>query len=367
VAAVALVLAACGAHPFVAPTTTQVASQSHTPLATSGAVTITRHPALGVDLYAPRDLSVATIEGKDAQLLKITKRELGINSVGIVWNLYTPNRHSNVVEASGGSLSAKDVILLTRMAEKDGLSVEYRPIIRVGPSAGWEGDISPESLSKWFTSLYNVELPYLRVARQLHVREFVVQTELVHLNTQSGYWTSYFARVRRQCPHTIISAAAAAQSYFPKLGLRPVLVPSRSYRYFGFDAYMPLKKLPASAPLAEVVKRWEGWFATVKTSVRERTTIQETGIPAARGAYSFPANWNKWQSPKLRDVTVQARWIKAACISVEHFHMRGVYFYNVNLTDGIPWPTSNVTFMGKKASVAAIKSCLSIFHEKPSS
>ncbi|HEV8065390.1 MAG TPA: hypothetical protein VGP46_11185, partial [Acidimicrobiales bacterium] len=72
-----------------------------------------------------------------------------------------------------------------------------------------------------------------------------------------------------------------------------------------------------------------------------------------------------WSKVTASDPEVQANWFQAACDVVEQFHMRGIFFFNVNLTDyPSPWPPgSPVTFMDKPESVAAIRGCLKTFHE----
>ena len=120
-------------------------------------------PVLGVDLYAPKNYTAAQVEAHGERTLAYIKNVLKADAVGIVWNFYAANLYSDAVEATGATLSASNVGILTKIATQDHLLVEYRPLILV-PSAPnhWEGLINPYPPAEWFNSYYRAELPYLR-------------------------------------------------------------------------------------------------------------------------------------------------------------------------------------------------------------
>ena len=69
-------------------------------------------------------------------------------------------------------------------AKQQGMTVELRPIIRVGvpanwgnPHYSWEGFIDPANQSAWFRSLLSAETPYLKFLRSFPGSQFVVATE----------------------------------------------------------------------------------------------------------------------------------------------------------------------------------------------
>ena len=82
------------------------------------------------------------------------------------------------------------------------------------PSASdhWEGLISPYSPAEWFNSYYRAELPYLRLAQQLGVSEFVTASEMQELN-DSPLWPSFFAQISRVY-HGAISYSSWDGNYF---------------------------------------------------------------------------------------------------------------------------------------------------------
>jgi hypothetical protein len=93
--------------------------------------------------------------------------------------------------------------------------------------------------------------------------------------------------------------------------------------------------------------------------VLNRTIIDETGIQARAGAYFDPANL---RTPGQLSGRVQANWYTAACKTVRRYHLGGVFFWKVDLTDNPTYPaTSLSTFEGREGAVA-ISDCARILH-----
>jgi hypothetical protein len=284
-------------------------------------------------------------------MLAYIKNVLKADAVGIVWDFYVTSRYSSAVRSTGATLSARDVAILTGIAERDHLLVEYRPVILImtTPTGNpWEGLITPIDPASWFASYYQAELPYLQVAERLRVGEFVTATEMHDLNG-SALWPSFFARVARVY-HGVVSYSAWNQDYF--YSTQPLL----PVQDLGMDMYHSLN-LPSSATTAQVTSAWEQFFGTVSTAVLHRTAIDETGISARAGAYQTPPNM--WTGGTL-DEGVQANWYIAACRTVRLYGLRGVFFWKVDLADNPAHPaTSLSTFEGKEGAVA-ISECAKI-------
>lgn len=344
-------LAACG-HPLIPP------SALKTPAPPSGKIAGGAAPAgpasapvLGVDLYASDGYPVREVRSDGARSLAYIKQVLGAQSVGIVWNLYSPSTRSDVVRRSPISLSPSAVAALVTMARADGLSVQLRPLIRVGRRRTWEGRIRPRDPSAWQASLYRAERPYLQVAQRLGVSQFVVGTELVKVGL-SGDWPSFLTMVRSVYSGQLSYAAQMKQYFGRPRAMPPVGV-------YGLDAYPDEDDLPATASAGQVAAAWYQVFAQTPASVLHRTVISEISIPALAGAYVRPWNWNM---ARKRDDLVQARWFTAACEAVWRYRLRGIYFYEVNLTDDPARPSQFAAFfMGRPASVTAIRGCRSLF------
>jgi hypothetical protein len=363
--AAALMISGCG--PPLNPEPLPKAPETAASLGTSDWPALGANgPVLGVNLYALGNYPAATVQAYGTRMLGYIKHVLKADAVGIVWNFYTRNPYKDPVGASRATLSPRNVGILTQIAERDGLAVEYRPLIVISRAGNpWEGRIRPYPEKGWFSSYYQAELPYLRVAQRFHVSEFVTATELTGLN-HSGYWPSFFARVSKVY-HGIISYAAWDGDYFghkpggqgspapPFQVARPELLRAK---YLGLDMYWHMNLPPGATP-TKVTAAWDGLFSKVPAQILRRTAIDETGIQARVGAYLNPGDL---AAPGRPDERVQANWFTAACAMVAKYHMRGVFFWKVDLTDNPVHPaTSLSTFEGRKG-VAAISECARILH-----
>jgi hypothetical protein len=344
---VAVTLAGCG-HPLI-PASIADPTPSHRPFAGTPARPVpgTDRPVLGVDLYVKGAEPPATVRREGARDLTYMHRTLGAQSAGIVWNLYSPGNASATVSRTSITLSPAGVATLTKLAEAKGMSVEYRPLIRVGPSQTWEGFISPPAEAAWFASFYQAELPYLRLAQQLHVREFVVGTELHELNS-SPFWRAFLDKVRKVY-HGIVSVSSFQGQYY-----RGQLLPLTDY---GMDPY-PDIKLPDNATVGQLTAAWEALFARVPAGVREQTMMEEVGFISEDGAYQWPQLWSRRGPVNWR---MQARWFTAACRTVAQWHMRGIYFYEMPLEENPASPMPFPAYFEGRPAARSIKGCLAIF------
>jgi hypothetical protein len=351
-AAAGLLATACG-HPLIPASALKLPAKVHhtTLKATPPPKYKVKAPVLGVDLYAKNNYSPSVDFADGVRTISYIKNVLKAKAVGILWNFYSPGRNSNVVQARKSTTSVADVVMLTKIAKRYGLQVEWRPLIFVPSHANnpWEGEISPPNPKNWFNSYFSVEYPYIKAAQKLHINEFVAATEL-HLLNGSRYWGSFFNRVAKNY-HGVVSYAAWYGDYLPPRGhLLPVSL-------YGMDMYKALN-LKYNASLARVTATWEGVFAKMPKAVLERTALDEEGIEARRGAYGLPPNLG---APGVRDDSVQANWFTAACRTVAHYHMRAIYFFKVDLTDHPAEPASSMsTFEGRKGAVA-ISNCAKLF------
>jgi hypothetical protein len=356
--AAVLVLAGCG-HPLIPASVIRQAeagsrspapSPSSSVIAPAPSLTAAR-PVLGVDLYALSNYSAARVRAYGARTLGYIANTLHADAVGIVWDFFAPSQGASAVLSTGATLSPGNVAILTRIAQADHLAVEYRPLIMVDdPANHWEGLVNPARPAAWFASYFAAERPYLQVAQRLHVGEFVTSTEMHDLNGRPR-WAAFLAHVGRVY-HGIVSYTEWDTDYF---SARPRFLP---VRYLGMDMYQPVA-LPPSAPPARVAAAFEALFRRQPAAVLRRTAIDESGIQARAGAFGDPANL---RAPGTLDEGVQAAWYTAACLTVRRLHLRGVFFWKVDLTDNPAHPaTSLSTFEGKEGA-AAIRGCARILY-----
>jgi hypothetical protein len=308
-------------------------------------------PVVGVNLYAVHNYSVAQTVTDGTRTLAYVKDNLHASAVDLVWNMYAPSDSSDsVVTKETETLRAPNIGILTRIAQQDGLSVEYRPMMFVETTGNtWEGLIKPSNPGAWFNSYYEANLPYLQMAQKYHIGEYVIGTEMNDLSPDPQ-WPAFLARSAEVFTGQI-SFTANDNVYFPSA------TPPPPTRLAGVDMYEKLRLLP-SAPLSEVVADYEKFFAGVPATLLKRTAIQETGIEARAGAYGDPPNMER---PGELDEIVQYDWFMAGCETVKRFHLRGIFFWKVDLADyPVDHPASSLsTFEGKSGAVA-ISKCASI-------
>ncbi len=343
-----LALSGCSFHPFIPRSALQPTAHpsrpSLLPPIRPG------HPVLGVDLYVGSDYPMHTIRVDGLRDLSYIRHSLHAQSVGIVWNLFSPGWHSETVRSTNITLHPAGIAVLTREAQSLGMAVVYRPIIRVGPEWRWEGKITPPDERAWFTSLFRAELPYLQIAWRLRIKRFIVGTELWRLNNSPAW--PYFLDQVHKVYHGVISVAQYQSNYLAKR-----LLPISEY---GIDPY-PSFSLPDQASQARVTAAWEHWFAAVPSAIRERTALDEVGFIAQDGAYSQPQRWI-YRAPTNH--AMQAKWFTAACQTVEHYHMRGVWFYDMNLTDDPAHPSRFPAYFVRNLGSQAIRGCLRLFQKR---
>jgi hypothetical protein len=346
-----MLITAC-VHPLIPASALRPPVAHHaTTLSTPDTRYQVRRPVLGVDLYATNNYSMPTTFVYGVRTISYIKNVLKASAVGILWNLYAPSRTSNVIEARKYSLSVSNVMMLTRLAERYGLRVEYRPLVFVlhHKNNPWEGLIQPRSQRTWFNSYFNAERPYLVAAQKLHVSEFVAATETRSLNG-SSQWPSFFRRVGH-IYHGVVSYASWYGDYLPPTGhLLPVGL-------YGMDMYKALN-LKYSASPARVTSAWENVFAGTPEAILKRTALDEIGIEGREGAYKLPPNLG---APGVPDQDVQANWFAAACKTVLHYHLRGVYFFKVDLADNPAHPAQSLSVFEGRRGAVAISDCAKLF------
>jgi Glycoside Hydrolase Family 113 len=308
-------------------------------------------PVVGVNLYAVHNYSTAETTADGTRTLAYIKNVLHASAVDLVWIMYAPSYSSDsVVTKKAETLTASNIGILTRMAQQEGLYVEYRPMMFVETTGNtWEGLIKPSAPGKWFDSYYQANLPYLAMAQKYHINEYVIGTEMNDLSPDPQ-WASFLAKSAKVFTGQI-SYTANDNVYFPPATQFPPTPLT------GVDMYEKLRLLP-SASLSEVVAAYEKFFAEVSPSLLKRTAIQETGIEARAGAYGDPPSLGR---PGELDEAVQYNWFTAGCEAVKRFHLRGIFFWKVDLADyPITHPASSLsTFEGKSGAVA-ISKCASI-------
>ena len=348
--AAAVAVIAAGYGQSATPASAAVATKQAADVAIAPAAA----PVLGVDVESDVNYSVSTAKAYGSRLAAYIHGTLDATSLGLIWVLCDPSFTSDIVGKCQRTLSSPAVKAIAEEAHQDGLAVQLRPLIRVGPPAdwgnphfSWEGFIDPANQLAWFRSLLAAETPYLKVLRGIPGSQFVVSTEPWDIaNSPHWLWLLGKAHGICQCATSIASQTAR---------YRVGVLPSRNAP--GVDWY-PHLNIPANASQQTVTDGWEASMNMVPQWVRARTTLDEEGIRGTVGAYQHPEEWNI-NGPN--DPQVQARWFTAVCQSVVSFHMRGVYFYNIPLNDNPAHPFNFPAYFVGNAGSTAIQGCAKLF------
>lgn len=308
-------------------------------------------PIVGVNLYAVANYTAAQTVAYGERTLPYIKNTLHARAVDLVWNFYDPSYTANsVVTSKATTLTPANIGILTKMAERDGLFVEYRPLIFLQTKGNnWEGLVEPKNPAAWFNSYYQQNLPYLKLAQQYHIAEYVIATEMKRLSP-AKQWKSFLAKSAKIFKGQISYTQDQYVYFPPNTDLPPT-------RLTGLDMYEPLK-LPASASLSQVEAAYDKFFAKTPATQLRRTAIQETGIEARAGAYSDPPNLTL--TGKL-DPVIQYNWFTAGCAAVKKFHLRGIFFWKVDLADNPAHPASSLSTWEGRLGAKAISNCAAIF------
>jgi hypothetical protein len=327
----------CSSHAAAAGLFPSPAPSRHT----SGQNTFT----VGVDLYAIHNYSLAQARTYGQRDIAWIARSLGLRAMQIDFNITADDQG---VRPGLDTPSTADIAELTDIGHSYGMQVSYRVLF-----TGGLGSIPPAETAAWFASLYAAELPYLELAQREHAAEFIVGTEREAVEDSQG-WGHFYA-MASYVYHGVLSYASwgggpGAGGVFG--GDLSGLTPDSLY---GVTAY-PSVSLPPSASQQQLDAAWEAFLGHAPASVLRRTAIDETGIPAADGAYARPWDWGAFTGPL--DDLIQARWFTAACTAARAQHMRGIWFFPVYLDDNPAHPYSGLAkFESRPASEDAIRAC----------
>lgn len=351
-AAVAVIAAGCGQSPAPAR-----AAASMRLTAGRAARAPQARPVLGVDVESDVNYPVATAEAYGRRVIGYIHSGLHANSVGLVWDFCDPSFTANVVRRCRSSLSVRAVRGIAKEARQEGVTVQLRPIIRVGPPANWgnshlswEGFINPRNQAKWFHRLLRAETPYLKILRGFPRSQFVVGTEPYYIASSPDWrWLEHKA-------HSVCQCATVVSAQFERYQVGAV--PSR--KTAGVDWYAHLL-IPNNSSQARVTAAFEASLKMVPRRLLADTALDEEGIRATAGAYPHP---EKWDINGPSDPEVQTRYFTAACQTVEHYHMRGVYFYQMPLNDNPAHPFTFPAYFVKDAGAKAIQGCARMFRAR---
>jgi hypothetical protein len=308
-----------------------------------------RGMTVGVDLNVNRPYTPAEIESWGHRDIAYMADVLHVQAVGIDFNLVIPYEGSDQVEPTNyATATVSDIEILTRIAESYHLQIEYRVLYWLSGNAK---TLHPAHPAAFFANLLTAESPYLRLAQQYGVSQFIAGTEWASFEEQPE-WTSFLTDAG-QIYHGVLSYAMWGGE------------PGQGGVFWGQGCDMPITvcgvtfypdlKLGPTASVSQVAAGWEADLTRLPASTLENLEIDEVGIPAITSAYHEPWDWT--MTGKIDD-TVQATWYTAACDAAHAEHLSGLWFWTMPIdADPSSAAAAPTLFAGRSASVAAIRAC----------
>lgn len=261
-------------------------------------------------------------------------RSLGANSMSVNFLVSVDGLTGNRAYAGPETPTPASLRQILAAAKAEHLRVALRPLVDETniPRPQWRGTLRPTSPAQWFSSYGRLMGTYARLAQATCSAELVVGAELSSLQSDDAGWMRVLADVRAAGYRGDVTYAAnwdrpASLPFAPRSGVDfyPKLAVSNAVSTPRLTAAMvaAFQKMPASF-LASLV-------------------VQETGLSAYGGKFSFPSLWNPGSAPSFEQ---QARWFTAACDAARAVKAQGLYYWGLDSgTDPLqPDPNTLGTF-----------------------
>lgn len=308
-------------------------------------------PQAGIQVYTHTAAGDRPADEYAAEVLDYVVR-VGANSVGLTFPLYTDAVRATTV-SPGPETPPPDVLAaIVSAAHERSLRVMLRPVIdeaNLAQTPGeWRGTLRPPDLDGWFASYEEALIPFLEMAAENEVEEFVLAAELTSLQRHEERWAALAESARQVFPATL--------SYtFNWDGTDTELLPEDSLGidlYYNVDVDDNAGPEDISAGLAAALRR-------IPQSMRERMVAQEVGIPGQAGMYRNPWYWGSDDSA-LYVPEIQSTWFTGACQAVQENGLQGIYFWMIDSSENPsminPEDSRTASFIGR-AGEDAIRDC----------
>ncbi len=278
---------------------------------------------LGIDIWWKKHGANGSPE-RDRELAEYAAHVLHANAVDISFPVFThPTKFDSVWASRRFTPSPTELAGLISECRTYRLSVSLRPLLNIDTkSYNWRGQIRPKNLHAFFRAYAHALKPYLVLARTEHVPTFVYLSELWYQSTQKadvGDWR-YLVRLMRRWYHGKLEYSSSGDQYVRQT----VRVPG----YGDYtDAYWSAK-LHWTASEDELYMRWWMRLHNLSRSVLRRTVLQEVGIAAVYLGYWVPSTVVSSHA-KSKFLVMQRRWFAMVCHIVQHFDIKGLYFWTL--------------------------------------
>jgi hypothetical protein len=304
VAGLGVIVAGCGAASHIRalqPPSVRSSGKIALPFVATSAKSF--QAGIDIDWYHYKDQQVTA----DAIAARSYLLKLHANAVSISFPFFMSGARSSRVHSTVATPTPAELKTAIGVFTAAGFYVSVRPLLDETSLGHTRVSWKPVNEQAWFASYQRFLKPYALMARQAHVNEFIIGTELNAFD-RSPRWDSLDRQVRKWYPGVL----ACADSWH-KLVSKGCGVGTQTV-----DAYRP-------TPDTHFLTDWKRWDRTLPA----RIVQTEVGIAAAKGA------WRKPSSVKLPvhkvDQQIQVEWFTAACQAAVSTHLGGIYFWSTGL------------------------------------
>ncbi|WP_145904493.1 glycoside hydrolase family 113 [Kitasatospora viridis] len=283
-------------------------------------------PELGIQVFWA-DTSKDTDQTVQLKINRMIDYVLALdaNSISISFPFNTAGPSASAVSDGSDTPSPARLAMAVRSAKAAGLRVTVRPTLDESSLTAvsakeWRGTIHPSSPAAWFQSYDAFLAPYLKEAQQDKVDTFVIGTEFTSMQPDPR-WAETVNQAK-----TIYSGELTYAANWDSYVADPINIPVSR---IGVDAYPPLKNVPDSAGIQQLVDGWNSWLDGKATGPLPNALFYEVDAPAENGAYAHPGVWGNGGGN--RNLTTQANWFAAACQVAKDRHLSGLYWWRYDL------------------------------------
>jgi len=244
---------------------------------------------------------------------------LNVNSLAIVFPLYTDGVAASVVHRGADTPSDDALVAMVRMARARHLAVMLRPILdEAAVLPAWRGAIRPRDPAAWFASYGSLILSYARLAQREDLASLAIGTEFNSMEPYVADWNSLISAVRRvysgQVTYAFNFGTSLQTGFWASLD------------FVSVDAYFPLDRTPAVATAQQMAADWQRWLTMLQridAPYQKPIVFTEVGVVPETGAHLRP-----WDSTVKRalDLEEQRTYYEATCETTAAV-VRGLYWW----------------------------------------
>lgn len=274
--------------------------------------------------------------------------DMNVNSLAIVFPLYTDDVHSVVVRRGPDTPPDMQLTALIRQARGRGFNVMLRPLLdEASLLPDWRGAIRPRDPSAWFTSYDALILSYAHLAQAEGVSSLAIGTELNSMEPNTAAWRSLIAQVRQSYSGQVTYAfnynTTFQTAFWPDLD------------FVSIDAYFPLDRAPVGASSAQMAADWRRWLALIQQvdgQYHKRIVFTEAGVVPKAGAHMRPFDSG---IAGAFDLDEQRAYYEATCGAVPGV-VSGLYWWAVGPSLPSNLPPTDYSPLGRPAE-QVVRSC----------